>query len=164
MPFAYYKRLSAAQKRIYRRSDEIVAVPLPKRKLFVPLVRALELALEEEDRAGVQEVCRSLVEGMNRLLGTPAVRVRVLAVRPHDEWGELHGCYEPAGGRRCALITVWMRTARRKRVTAFRTFLRTLLHEFCHHLDYELLGLEESFHTEGFFKRESSLFRQLTGH
>ena len=54
-----------------------------------------------------------------------------------------------------------MRTAQHKRVVAFRTFLRTLLHELCHHLDYELLKLEDSFHTEGFFKRESSLFKQL---
>jgi hypothetical protein len=27
----------------------------------------------------------------------------------------------------------------------------------CHHLDYELFALEETFHTEGFYKRESSL-------
>jgi hypothetical protein len=54
-----------------------------------------------------------------------------------------------------------MRTAQHKRTVAFRTFLRTLLHELCHHLDYELLKLEDSFHTEGFFKRESSLFKQL---
>jgi hypothetical protein len=39
--------------------------------------------------------------------------------------------------------------------------LRTLLHELNHHLDYEVLKLEDSFHTEGFFKRESSLFKQL---
>jgi hypothetical protein len=30
-----------------------------------------------------------------------------------------------------------------------------------HHLDVTLLGLDDSFHTEGFFKRESSLVRQL---
>ena len=46
-------------------------------------------------------------------------------------------------------------------MVAFRTFLRTLLHELGHHLDYEYLRLAESFHTEGFFRRESSLFRQL---
>ncbi len=46
-------------------------------------------------------------------------------------------------------------------MVAFRTFVRTLLHELCHHLDYELLKLDDSFHTEGFFKRESSLFKQL---
>jgi hypothetical protein len=32
----------------------------------------------------------------------------------------------------------------------------------CHHIDYTLYGLAESFHTEGFFRRESSLVRQLT--
>jgi hypothetical protein len=31
----------------------------------------------------------------------------------------------------------------------------------CHHLDYTYLEMPESFHTEGFFKRESSLFHQL---
>jgi hypothetical protein len=55
-----------------------------------------------------------------------------------------------------------MRTAKQQRVVAFRTFLRTLLHEMCHHIDYTLYGLAESFHTEGFFRRESSLVRQLT--
>jgi hypothetical protein len=33
----------------------------------------------------------------------------------------------------------------------------------CHHLDYELLRLPDSFHTEGFYQRESSLLRQLLG-
>ena len=60
-----------------------------------------------------------------------------------------------------ALISVWMRTAQRKQVVAFRTFLRTLIHEFCHHLDYELFKLPETFHTEGFYKRESGLVKQL---
>jgi hypothetical protein len=54
-----------------------------------------------------------------------------------------------------------MRTARQARVVAFRTFLRTLLHEIGHHLDYTHLKLAESFHTGGFFRRESSLFHQL---
>jgi hypothetical protein len=44
---------------------------------------------------------------------------------------------------------------------AFKAFLRTLLHEVGHHLDYHYLKLADSFHTEGFFKRESSLFHQL---
>jgi hypothetical protein len=38
---------------------------------------------------------------------------------------------------------------------------RARLHELCHHLDYELLRLPDSFHTDGFFRRESSLLRQL---
>ena len=54
-----------------------------------------------------------------------------------------------------------MRTAQRKDVVAFKTFLRTVLHEIGHHLDYELLEFEDSLHTEGFYNRESSLFHQL---
>ncbi len=36
-----------------------------------------------------------------------------------------------------------------------------LLHELCHHLDYTLLQRSDSFHTDGFYQRESSLPRQL---
>jgi hypothetical protein len=36
-----------------------------------------------------------------------------------------------------------------------------VLHEMNHHLDFYSLKLPESYHTEGFFKRESSLFKQL---
>ena len=85
----------------------------------------------------------------------------MLSARPSNVWGELHGLYEPVDGNTNARITVWMRTARHKKVVAFRSFLRTILHELCHHLDYEFLELADSFHTEGFFKRESSLFKQL---
>ena len=54
-----------------------------------------------------------------------------------------------------------MKTAARGQVVAFRSFLRTLLHELCHHLDYTLYALADSFHTEGFFRRENALFYQL---
>ena len=75
---------------------------------------------------------------------------------------ELHGLYEPISDKvKQAEISVWMRTAKRKQVVAFKTYMRTLFHELCHHFDYELYKLEDSFHTEGFFKRESSLYKQL---
>ena len=60
-------------------------------------------------------------------------------------------------------IVLWMRTAQRHEVVKPRTFLRTLLHELCHYLDYSLLQLEDSYHTMGFFKRESFLVRALMG-
>jgi len=86
----------------------------------------------------------------------------VLAARPHARWGELHGLYEtPRRQGAPPTITLWMRTARQKKVVAFRTFLRTLLHELGHHLDYTLLRLEDSLHTQGFYQRESHLFHQL---
>ena len=114
-----------------------------------------------EMRATLQEGCQALVDGINRQLGAPPAQVRVLAARPSRDWGELHGLYEPREEGHAARLTVWMRTAQRQQIVAFRTFLRTLLHELGHHLDYAHLGLPDSFHTEGFFKRESSLFKQL---
>jgi hypothetical protein len=162
MVFAYYNRLTAAQKRVYRKSDEITAVPLPEAGELHPLVVELEGSLSIEDRQKTEVICRAIIEHIVARFSVPRIRVSVLAVRPAGSWGELHGLYEPAQGRASAKITLWMRTVKYRRVVAFRSFLRTLLHELCHHLDYELYLLAESFHTDGFYKRESSLFHQLS--
>ena len=164
MPFSYYDRLSAEGKRTYRKSDAIRRVALPRADALIPLARAIEPALEGADRAAVERACQALVDGLNAELGTPPIRVRVLERRPADSGGELQGLYEPdevTGG--IARISVWMRTAQRVQVVKFRTFLRTLVHEVCHHLDYELYKLEETFHTEGFYARESAMMRELLG-
>jgi hypothetical protein len=159
--YAYYSRLRASDKAIYRRSDSIEALELTGSQELRPIVRRLEEALAAEDRNEVELTARELTNELVEQLAVSPVTVKVLTARPSDDWGELHGLYEEPEGRRRARITVWMRTARHKKVVAFRTFLRTVLHEICHHLDYELLELADSFHTEGFFKRESSLFHQL---
>jgi hypothetical protein len=163
MPFAYYARLNRKQRAIYRRSDEIAEVPLAGASSLRPLIADLAAALEGEDRRRVEQIANALARGISASLEVAPISVKVLAVRPSRRWGELHGLYEAGAKGEGARISVWMRTARHRRVVAFRTFLRTLLHELCHHLDYELLGLEDSFHTQGFFKRESSLYAQLTG-
>ena len=162
MVFAYYTRLTRKQQAIYRQSDAIGSVKLGRPRTMRPLVRALANALESESRVAVEHAGRALTAAILDDLGVARVRLRVLSARPSESWGELQGLYEPGEGRRRACITVWMRTAKHKRVVAFKTFVRTLLHEIGHHLDYELLELEDSFHTEGFFKRESSLMHQLT--
>ena len=161
MRYAYYARLGKAQQAVYRRSDAIERIALERPARLRKLVGPIERALQRERRADVEAAVRPLCDALTASAGAPRLTVKVLAARPTHDWGELHGLYEPAAGRRRARITVWMRTARHKRVVAFRTFLRTVLHELCHHFDYELLGLEDSFHTAGFFKRESSLFHQL---
>jgi hypothetical protein len=162
MPFAFFKRLDRRRQAIYLQSDALTAVPLPQPEAVRPLVSALADALRGEDRDETERAARKLVAGLALALRLPPVRVQVLASRPHARWGELHGLYEWERGRREApLITLWMRTAKQKRVVAFRTFLRTLLHEVGHHLDYAGLGLGDSFHTQGFYARESHLFHQL---
>ena len=159
-PFAYYARLSRSQQAVYRRSDEITVVRLSQPPALHPLVAALEEALTTESRPATQVATDHLIRGLTDMLGIPSVRVEVLAARPHAGWGELHGLYTATRGQR-PRIQLWMRTAKQKRVVAFRTYLRTLLHEVGHHIDYALLQLDDSFHTEGFYKRESSLFYQL---
>ena len=123
--------------------------------------RAIRDGLVADDRALVLRACQDLVDLLVTGYRVPPIRVRVLAQRPADDYGELHGLYEPEEGRTPARITVWMRTAARRNVVAFKTFLRTLIHEVCHHLDYELYELPETFHTEGFYKRESTLTAAL---
>ena len=163
MPFAFYARLTRAQQRVYRRSDEVSTVPLPGAAALRPHVEAMARALEAEDRAKGEAAAQALLDSLTRVLRVPPVRVEVLAARPSRDWGELHGLYSPGERGARPRITVWMRTAQRRQVVAFRTFLRTLIHELCHHLDYELLRLPDSFHTEGFYRRESSLVHHLLG-
>jgi hypothetical protein len=162
MPFGYYDRLSAARKRIYRKSDAISALALPPGIDLGATVAAIRTGLEQDRRATVQQACQALCDALTRGYHVPPVRIVVLERRPSDDYGELHGLYEPEEGRRRrARITVWMRTAAKQQVVAFKAFLRTVIHELLHHLDYELFALEETFHTEGFYKRESSLSNAL---
>ena len=161
MPYAYYAKLSPRDKATYRKSDRLSRVNLKSASALWPACDAVGQALQNGHQGELTKASQRLVNGMVADVNAPPVRVKVLSSRPSDAWGELHGLYEPSEAKQVAVITVWMRTAAHKKTVAFKTFLRTLLHEMCHHLDYECLKLEESFHTQGFFKRESSLFHQL---
>jgi hypothetical protein len=96
--------------------------------------------------------------------GVARPQIRVLAARPlrvrEGGWAtELFGDYHSEK----KLIRVWMRTAVRKKVTSFGTFLSTLCHEFCHHLDMERLGFRDSPHTRGFYGRAAVLYHHARG-
>jgi hypothetical protein len=164
MPFPYYRRLSRADQAAYRKSDAQVTVYVPDPRALRPLLSAVEAALAADDRAAVEKATKKFIDALLVQLKAPPVVTKVLARRPADEGGELHGLYEiEEEGAARPRLRVWMRTAAQKRPVAFRTFVRTVLHEVCHHLDFTVLGLEPSFHTEGFFKRESHMTRQLLG-
>lgn len=162
MKFNYYKNLSAKNKKIYDASDRIERTPLPDAGSLWLLMPRLKAALEEDARARVELITQKLAAEILKQLQVAPLTLKVLAVRPADGYGELHGLYEGVEGRmQTARISLWMRTAQKKKPVAFKSFLRTLLHELGHHLDYEYFKLADSFHTEGFYKRESSLFYQL---
>jgi hypothetical protein len=111
----------------------------------------------------VQVRAQRIADGICTGFRVARVAVRVAERRPHDQRGELHGLYSPGVPPARDTITLWMFTAKRAQVVAARTFLRTLIHELCHHLDYTHLNLRDSLHTQGFYQRESSLFAALGG-
>jgi hypothetical protein len=161
MVFAYYDMLSPARKEIYRQSDAIATLELPPGIDVGSRVSGIREGLARAHRPTVQKDAQALIDALVGGFIVPPVDVRVLAARPTDVDGELHGLYEPDEEIPVARISVWMRTAQKKQVVAYKSFLRTLVHEFLHHLDYEHFKLPETFHTEGFYKRESSLTNAL---
>jgi hypothetical protein len=157
----YFYRLSPRLQRCYLKSESIDRLDgFAPTAATAARLRALMAAL---DRGAVREVERSaaaLIAEFCRSFGIAPIRVAVLGVRPHNARGELHGLYRLT---KPPEIVLWMRTAKRRDVVKPRTFLRTLLHELCHYLDYALLRLDDSFHTMGFFRRESFLMHALAG-
>ncbi|HEY8078598.1 MAG TPA: hypothetical protein VIF62_30920 [Labilithrix sp.] len=160
--FGYYDRLSAKEQATYRKSAEIGAIEIPDAPALAPLVKAIDVALASGKRVRVAASTQGFSDALLRQLGAPTLKVRVRETRPQIADGaELHGLYTFRQDGKEPWIEVWMRTAAKGDVVKFRTFLRTFLHEIAHHLDVTILELDDSFHTEGFFRRESSLVRQL---
>ena len=167
MAFAYYQRFNQAQKRIARKSDVQKPILLTANTDYLSVLNELKFQLSQGNVAFVERssqqlldaICEPLKIGRMRI---SSARVHVLERRPYDDWGELHGLYEPVNEARIrARLYVWMRTAKRQQIVAFKTYLRTLVHELCHHLDYEFYQLDDSLHTKGFYQRESHLVKQL---
>jgi hypothetical protein len=173
----YYYRLSARDQRTFLRSDSIERFEIVPNAAVFSLTTTLMRALDFGAPSAVERVAQSLVDELCRLMRIRSVHLEVRGVRPHNARGELHGIFYPRGPARQAvtrvralasaprpgepLIALWMRTAQRHDVVKPKTFLRTLMHELGHYLDYALLRLDDSFHTAGFFKRESFLVRTL---
>lgn len=157
---SFRHRLNRSQQREYDRSNRVTAVPLRVSPRLCRAVELLESSLSSGDRQRSQLLSQAVCDEICAALRVASARVLVEGVRRSNSRGELHGLFSsgPAHGDR---IQVWMFTAKRRQVVAFKTFLRTLVHEICHHLDYAALGLRDSLHTDGFFQRESSLVRQL---
>jgi hypothetical protein len=159
----YRHRLSRARQRIYDRSNNTPSIRLTASVTLRRAVAALPAVLPSADRSRVERVSQVIADEISLALRVPTVRLIVGGTRPSNTRGELHGLYTPGEEGKSSTIHLWMMTAKRQVVVKPRTYLRTLLHEVCHHLDYALLRLPDSLHTEGFYQRESSLFHQIGG-
>jgi hypothetical protein len=150
----------AAKREEYEASDGLgsFAPPPPAEPLQLATV-ALCAAIEAGDATEVRRACKEVLAPLAEHFAVKPPPVRVLGVRPHQvnegvTTYQLYGDYSPDTQR----VRVWLRTAVRGKVSSPRSFLSTLLHEFCHHLDCVKLDWSESFHTRGFYGRVDQLY------
>jgi hypothetical protein len=119
----------------FLKSDRIKTLDLPQNGSLPDIAKRLESAMKASAAPDVRKTCAEFLAIASDSYRVPPSGIRVLAARPlrvRESWTtELFGDYQPE----TMLIRVWMRTAERKEVTSFGTFLSTLCHEFCHHLD-----------------------------
>jgi hypothetical protein len=147
----------------FSESDRIKTLDLPRNGALTEIAQRLESAMKADKIRDVRSACTEFLATASDFYQVPTCGVRVLAARPlrtreHGTF-ELFGDYTPES----VLIRVWMRTAVRKEVTSFGTFLSTLCHEFCHHLDFKKLGFADSWHTRGFYERAAVLYHYASG-
>ena len=144
-------------------SDRLGNLELPQNGNLTGIARNLESVMKDGTTAAVRRACGGLLAELSTFYQVPECGIRVLAARPlrvRESWtSELFGDYTPD----TMLIRVWMRTAVRKDVTSFGTFLSTLCHEFCHHLDLKQYGFHGSPHTRGFYERSAVLYQHARG-
>jgi len=154
----------AALRAEFLKSDLLTSLPVPPDDRLREPAESLASVLQEGLAAGIQPVCAALLSVAADFYGVEKPGIHVLAARPlrvrEGGWAwELFGDFSPE----TLQIRVWMRTAVRKQVTSYGTFLSTLCHEFCHHLDYHHFKFQDSWHTRGFYERSAMLYHHARG-
>jgi hypothetical protein len=155
---------NAALRGEFLKSDLLTSLPVPPDDRLRAPANSLALALEGGAAEDLHRACAYYLSVAADFYSVARPEVRVLAARPlrtrEGGWtSELFGDYSPESLR----IRVWTRTAVRKQVTSLGTFLSTLCHEFCHHLDYQRFKFRDSWHTRGFYERVAALYHYSRG-
>jgi hypothetical protein len=144
-------------------SDRMGTLDLPQDECLPSIAKSIESAMKSAASADVRRLCAQFLSAASEFYRVRNCAIRVLAARPLRvrELGtvELFGDYHPEA----SVIRVWMRTAVRKEVTSFGTFVSTLCHEFCHHLDFQKFKFQDSWHTRGFYERAAALYHHARG-
>src|SRR5271166_287454 len=155
---------TAATRARFLESDRLRTLEVPKDDRLQASAESIASAMQGGTTASVRQACAEFLSIASDFYQVRQPGIRVLAARPVRvrEGGsaiELFGDYHPE----TLLIRLWMRTAIRKQVTSFGTFLSTLCHEFCHHLDCQRFGFRHSPHTRGFYERTAVLYHHARG-
>jgi hypothetical protein len=150
-------------KREYEASDAQAVLRLPPARSLRAACRELGAALTSTERPQVKFAAAAILGLLSKFYEVRTPGLRVLGLRPRNAHEGY--TYERFGDYTydTQMIRVWMQTAVLGKVTSHRRLLNTLLHEFCHHLDRQLLGYPNTLHTRGFFHRIDGLYHLALG-
>jgi hypothetical protein len=155
------KTFSPAEKKSYEISNRLFSVDFKVTPSMRRKVDDLALWLAAGDKGKVRGATQAVIDLLCAAARVPAARLS-LRERAHAEFRgdkavvQLRGLCAPDG-----TITLAFRTAVRRKVFAFKTYLNTMTHEFMHHYDHRRLQLGASFHTRGFYQRVRDLVGRL---
>jgi len=126
-----------AKLALFNESDRITTLLLPPPAALLGPTQSIQAGMKTGKAQEVRVACEQFLRSLSRFHQVSPCGIRVLASRPlriRENWSsELFGDYHPS----TLAMRVWMRTAVKKDTTSFGTFLSTLCHEYCHHLDFE---------------------------
>lgn len=149
------------QKTEYLRSESMNNLELPPPEPLRTYALQLKAGLENENKAAILAASKLLLNELSDVYAVKKPKVKVLSVRPQEVTGEwvfqTFGDYDTE----TAVIRLWMRTAVQKKTSSYGTFLSTLVHEFCHHMDVVALDMPNTFHTRGFYERVAELYHYI---
>ena len=147
-------------KAVYRKSNSI------KDTLFQPNTVATHYTkklLTSTDASERQVLGQGLLEEMSRSLSIPVPQLTVNDKRQNHSLKDGKLKRKVYGTYKAGKIVLSNKTAIREATLAPKTFLDTLIHEFMHHYDYEVLKFPASLHTAGFYYRLGDVMKKLIG-
>jgi len=155
------KTWSRAEQKAYEISNKLFSVDFKVTPTMKRKVDDLAIWLAAGDKSKVKGATQAVIDLLCAAARVPAARLSLVERAPAEFRGDklavkVHGLCAPDG-----TITLAFRTAVRRQVFAFKTYLNTLVHEFMHHYDHRCLQLDASFHTRGFYQRVRDLVDQL---
>lgn len=106
-----------------------------------------------------QKHSQRLMDYLCNKFGIDSIKVYVTSKkRPQIDNRQRYGYYRVNTHE----IVIYNTTAKTLKPIAIKTFYETLLHEFIHHYDFQVLKLRESLHTSGFYQRIKDLENKLS--
>ena len=155
------RKFSVSEQKAYAISNARTEVDFKITPSMRRKVGDLALWLAEGDQSRVKETTQLVLDLLCEAAEISPAKLELMdaaeaRIRGDKAVWKLYGTCERDG-----TITVAFRTAVRRKVFAFKTFLNTVVHEYVHWYDAQRLELGASFHTSGFFQRVRDVYTQL---